>query len=202
MKMKMSLMLAFAFFAVAASAQTNPPAAPEAAVEMGGTPAPDHVKIIYRNEFGTWWKRSEVVKKLQLSDDQISHLDEVFSEHRTKLKQHTAEMATQDQKLQTLLDADVPNEGQINVQVDHVLAARGKLEREFTMMNLDLRKVLSLEQWRALKSMRGEHGAFGDRVFFQKFVGPGPGAGPTVVPLPPDTPLPPLPPGPAEEDLF
>lgn len=200
--MKTNLMLAFAFFVASAAAQTNAPAAPIAAGDMGAGPAPDHVKIIYRNEFGTWWKRSEVVKKLQLSDDQISRLDEVFNQHRTRLKQHTSEMATQDQKLQALLDADVPNEGQINAQVDQVLAARGKLEREFTMMNLDLRKVLSLDQWRALKAMRGEHGAFGDRVFFQKFVGPSPGVGPAVVPLPPDAPLPPLPPGAAEEDLF
>jgi len=40
-------------------------------------------------------------------------------------------------KLQTLLDADVPNEGQIDTQVDKVLSARGKLEREFTMNDLD-----------------------------------------------------------------
>ena len=43
-------------------------------------------------------------------------------------------------------------------QVDQVLAARGKLEREYTMMNLDLRKVLSVEQWRQLKAIREQHG--------------------------------------------
>jgi len=53
-----------------------------------------------------------------------------------------------------------------------------------------LRKVLSLDQWRQLKSVRGEGGAFGDRIFFRKALPPG--AGPEVGPLPP---LPPLAPG-------
>jgi hypothetical protein len=108
-------------------------------------------------------------------------------------------MEKQDLKLQNLLDADVPNEDQIETQVDQVLAARGKLEREFTMMNLDLRKVLSLEQWRQLKSLRGERGGFGDRIFFRKMLpppgAPGPGAGPVTIPLPPGA-LPDLPPPP------
>ena len=74
-------------------------------------------------------------------------------------------MEKQDLKLQALLDADVPNEGQVEAQVDQVLAARGKLEREFTLMNLDLRKVLSLDQWRQLKAVRGADGGDGRQGF-------------------------------------
>ena len=116
-----------------------------------------------------------------------------------KLIDYGAEMEKQDLKLQTLLDADVPNEGQVEAQVDQVLAARGKLEREFTMMNLDLRKVLSLDQWRQLKSIRGQSGGpGGDRIFFRKVLPPG--AGPSTAPLPPDAlPLPPLPPPPGDD---
>jgi hypothetical protein len=79
--------------------------------------------------------------------------------------------------------------------VDQVLAARGKLEREYTLMNLDLRKVLALDQWRQLKSIRGQNGGFGDKIFFRKVLPPG--AGPSTVPLPPGAlpMLPPLPPG-------
>ncbi len=43
------------------------------------------------------------------------------------------------------------------------------------MMNLDLRKVLSLDQWRQLKSIRGQSGGFGDKVFFRKVLPPGAG---------------------------
>jgi Spy/CpxP family protein refolding chaperone len=136
-------------------------------------------------EMGKWWRDPEISKKLQLSDGQITQLDQIFYDHRVKLIDHGAEMEKQDLKLQSLLDADQPDEGQIGSQVDLVLAARGKLEREYTFMNLDLRKVLSLDQWRQLKSIRGERGTGDNVIFFQKRMG-GPGAGPMTVPLPPD----------------
>ncbi len=157
-------------------------------------------KLIYHRELGKWWQSSEIAKKLQLSDGQIGQLDQTFYDHKVKLIDFTADMEKQDLKLQTLLDADVPNEGQIESQVDQVLSARGKLEREFTLMNLDLRKVLSLEQWRQLKSIRGQGGTFGDKFFFRKVLPPG--AGPQSVPLPPGPPpmLPPPGGGPDEMD--
>lgn len=151
--------------------------------------------IVYRREMGKWWQNSETAKKLQLSEGQIQQLDQTFLDHRMKLIDYGAAMEKQDLQLQSLLDADVPDEAQINTQVDRVLSARGKLEREYTMMNLDLRKVLSVEQWHQLKSLRGESGAFGDRIFFHKFLPPpgAPGA-PAIAPLPPGAPLPPPPP--------
>jgi len=145
---------------------------------------------IHHREMGKWWQDSETAKKLQLSESQVAQLDQTFLDHRLKLIDYGAEMAKQDLKLQTLLDADVPNEGQINSQVDQVLAARGKLERESTMMNLDLRKVLSLEQWRQLKAIRGDHGMGGNQ-FFYRFSTGGPGA--------PDAPMLPPPPPPPDE---
>jgi Spy/CpxP family protein refolding chaperone len=164
-----------------------------------GTPrapgSPQHPKTIEKRvivregpgmhgEMGKWWRDTEIAKKLQLSDGQIGQLDQIFYDHRVKLIDHGAEMEKQDLKLQSLLDADSPDEGQIGSQVDLVLAARGKLEREYTFMNLDLRKVLSLDQWRQLKSIRGERP--GDNViFFHKRL-EGPGAGPIREPLPQD----------------
>lgn len=166
--------------------------------------SPPTTKFVFRTEMGKWWQNPDVAKKLQLNENQISQLDQSFLEHKMKLIDYGAEMEKQDLKLQSLLDADVPNEGQIETQVDQVLAARGKLEREFTMMNLDLRKVLSLEQWRQLKAVRGERGGFGDRIFFRKALPPGGAGGEMrVAPLPPGAPpLPPLPPGGAEDEMF
>jgi periplasmic protein CpxP/Spy len=144
--------------------------------------------MMMRHEMGKWWQNSDVASKLQLSDSQVSQLNQVFYNHKLKLIDYGADMEKQDLKLQNLLDADQPDEGQVSTQVDQVLAARGKLEREFTMMNLDLRKQLSLPQWRQLKTMRGA----GDH-FFMRFKGRGPGG-----PGGPDD-LPPLPPPPGLE---
>jgi Spy/CpxP family protein refolding chaperone len=189
MKIKFSGVLAILLFPLSMLAQGRPVPS-STTVTTAGTGA----TFVYRGELGKWWQNSNIAKKLQLSDGQIAQLDQTFYDHKLKLIDYSADMEKQDLKLQTLLDADVPNEGQVEAQVDQVLAARGKLEREFTFMNLDLRKVLSLDQWRQLKTVRGQTGAMGDRVFFRKVLPPG--AAPATAPLPPDAlPLPPLPPG-------
>jgi Spy/CpxP family protein refolding chaperone len=198
MRTKFFSMMAVCLLSISLPAQvTQPPAAP----------GPKKGVVFYHRELGKWWQNSEIVKKLQLSDGQIGQLDQIFYDHKVRLIDYGADMEKQDLKLQTLLDADVPNEGQVESQVDQVLAARGKLEREYTMMNLDLRKVLSLDQWRQLKSVRGSMGGFGvggsnvgfgDKVFMRKLPPPG-GGTPSTVPLPPDAvPLPPPPPEPEE----
>ena len=175
------------------------PVPSSATVAKSGTTA----TFVYRGELGKWWQNSDIAKKLQLSDDQIGQLDQTFYDHKLKLIDYGAKMEKQDLKLQALLDADVPNEGQVEAQVDQVLAARGKLEREFTLMNLDLRKVLSLDQWRQLKSIRGQDGGLGDKVFFRKVLPPG--AAPLTIPLPPGAApvlsLPPLPP-PSPDEMY
>jgi Spy/CpxP family protein refolding chaperone len=183
-------------FSVSALAQQTPPfpPAPPGNDMVVATPGPG--KMIIRHEMGEWWKNSETVKKLQLSDSQIAQLDQTFYDHKMKLIDYGAEMEKADLKLQNLLDADVPNEGQVGAQVDKVLAARGKLEREFTMMDLDLRKVLSVEQWRQLKTIRGQRGLPGDFFFYRRLQPGSPPPGPGAELLPPPPPEPP------SEDTF
>ncbi|HTR65038.1 MAG TPA: periplasmic heavy metal sensor [Terriglobales bacterium] len=111
-----------------------------------------------RGPMGKWWKNSDVAQKLKLTDQQIQQLDKKFYDHRLKLIDYQADTEKQDFKLQALLDEDNPDEAQVGAQVDQTLAARGKLEREFTMMGLDLRKVLSVEQWKQLQAIRKERG--------------------------------------------
>lgn len=152
----------------------NPPGEP------APPPPPPHVKggrMIVRHEMGKWWQNPDIASKLQLTDAQVAQLNQVFFDHKMHLIDYGAEMEKQDLKLQTLLDADQPNEGEVSSQVDQVLTARGKLEREFTMMNLNLRKVLSLEQWRQLKAVRGDVGGPGTRImmFKKQFRDPMPG---------------------------
>src|SRR5437016_13477020 len=97
-------------------------------------PAPPGAKmtVVFRGELGKWWQNSEMVKKLQLNDGQISQLDQIFYDHKVKLIDYGADMEKQDLKLQTLLDADVPNEGQFAARSEHLIDLRLKLEREYT----------------------------------------------------------------------
>jgi Spy/CpxP family protein refolding chaperone len=184
---KVCSLLVFLVPAAALAQSSTPPAAPaqnQVFMRQGGG------KVVIRSEMGKWWKDSSVAKKLHLTDVQIAQLDQTFFDHKMKLVDYGAEMEKADLKLQNLLDADVPNEGQVGSQVDEVLAARGKLEREFTMMNLDLRKVLSVEQWRQLRSIREERGGPGEHFLYRQVLpgGPPPGPGAQAIPLPPPLP--------------
>ena len=188
--MKTRLVIGMCSIALAGMLQAqNAPADP-------GPPPPPHARggrTMGHHEMGQWWKNPEVVSKLQLTDAQVAQLNQVFFDHKMRLIDYGADMEKQDLKLQSLLDADQPNESQVGAQVDQVLTARGKLEREFTMLSLNLRKVLSLEQWRQLKTMRGDAGPGGRIMRFKgQSGGRGRGAG---EPGGPDAPPPPPPPG-------
>ena len=60
--------------------------------------------------FGAWWKNSEVVKELQLTDAQVKQIAQTFLDYRLKLIDLRADFERQETKLQPLIEADQPNE--------------------------------------------------------------------------------------------
>jgi protein CpxP len=114
-------------------------------------------------ELGKWWKNSEVVAKLQLSDAQIKQIEDTFLDYRLKLIDLHAEVERQEARLQPLVEADQPDEAKVSAQIDLVIAARGKLEKTNTMMMLAIRRVLSVEQWKKLQAIQQERRSRGRR---------------------------------------
>ncbi len=151
-------------------AQGPPPGVP-------GLPADGQKHVmVFKRELGAWWKNSKIAEKLQLTDSQIKQLEDAFYQHRLKLIDNGAEMEKADMKLQQMMDADTVDEAQVNAQVDQVLAARGKMEREFTMMTLNFRRILTPDQWKQLRAMHPEAGEH-DRIFMRRGPGGGPAGG-------------------------
>jgi Spy/CpxP family protein refolding chaperone len=128
----------------------------------------------------SWWKNSETVSKLNLSDAQVKQLDQTYVQHKMNLIDDMAAMQKADLNLRTLLDADTPDQTQVMSAVDTVLAARGKVERETTMMMLDFRKVLTVDQWKQLRSMHPMGPGFGGHMGHGNGRGRGPGGQPTA----------------------
>ena len=128
-------------------------------VTRGGGPetmAPMHPMPPLRGPGGTWWKDSELAAKLKLTDQQKQQLEQTFLDYRLKLVDLHADVERQELKLQPLMDADQVNEGQVSTALDSLIAARGKLEKTNAMMNISMRKVLSIDQWKQLQSLRKE----------------------------------------------
>jgi Spy/CpxP family protein refolding chaperone len=136
---------------------------------------------------GAWWKNSEVVSKLQLSDEQVKQIAKTFLDHRLNLIDLRADLDKQELRLQPLLDDDQPDESKVGAQIDLITAARGRLEKENAMMMLDIRRLLSVDQWKKLKSLQAANEGK-QKVFF--FQGPGIDIeGPPARPLPSDLPI-------------
>jgi len=103
---------------------------------------------------GSWWKNSELADNLKLTDQQKQQLENTFLDYRLKLVDLRANVEREELKLQPLMDADQLNESQISSQLDTLLSARMKLEKTNAMMNVAMRKVLTADQWKQLRSMR------------------------------------------------
>lgn len=137
---------------------------------------------------GAWWKNSEVVSKLQLSEEQVRKISQTFLDHKLKLIDLQADLEKQELRLQPLMDIDQPDESKVGAQIDLITAARGKLEKENAMMMLDIRRWLSVEQWKKLKSLEPAEDGSRNVIYYRG----GPGIniqGPPPPPLPEDVPV-------------
>jgi protein CpxP len=133
---------------------------------------------------GAWWKNSEIVSKVQLSDEQVRKISQTFLDHKLKLIDLQADLEKQELRLQPLMDLDQPDESKVGTQIDMITAARGRLEKENAMMMLDIRRWLSVEQWKKLKSL--EAAEEGKHNFFYLRTGPRINIDGPPPPLPPD----------------
>ncbi len=141
-------------------------------------------------DLGKWWKNSDIVQDLQLTEAQITQIEKNFLDHRLKLIDLKYDVERQEALLQPLIEADRPDEAKVSAQIDLVLAARGKLEKENAMMMLSIRRVLSVEQWKKLEAFQQERRGLGPQL-------PGPGQMKRRQPMPAppaSTPPPPRPP--------
>lgn len=125
-----------------------------------------------------WWKNSDTVSKLGLSDTQVTQLDQTFTQHKANLKANMTAMRQADTNLRNLLDQDNPDQAQVTAAANQVLAARANLERDATMMMLDFRKVLTAAQWKQLREMHPMGPGFGGMHMHGRHFRGGPGAPP------------------------
>jgi len=105
-------------------------------------------------ELGTWWRDSAVVRDLRLSDNQIRQIEQSFLNHRSELNNLAAELQRQEAILQSIIESYRLDEKKAAAQIDQVVTARARLEREKTMMALDVRRTVALDQWKRLQEIQ------------------------------------------------
>jgi len=103
---------------------------------------------------GAWWNSPEAQKKLGLTADQVKKLQDGFKEHRTKLVDLRADLEKREIDLRDLIESDPPDGGKIQAATDAVIAARGRLQKEFMNMMLKARLILTKDQWLQMRELR------------------------------------------------
>ena len=103
---------------------------------------------------GKWWKNPELAERLGLKEDQINKMEKIFQDNRLKLIDLHATLQKQEAILQPMIEADHPDEDRVLSQIDQVAQARAELEKANARMLLDIRNVLTPDQWKKLREER------------------------------------------------
>jgi Spy/CpxP family protein refolding chaperone len=176
-------------------AQAQEPGAPGGQVferriiKRGAGGAGGDVVFSSARAMGPWWKDSEIVNELHLTDAQKKEIEQSFYQYRLQLIDATAAVQKLDTRLDALMNGEYLEEAEIHQVLDQLVVARGQLSRMYAGMLISIRKVLLPEQWKKLQGLQAEKGVmplmFGaGPVLF----GARPGAGPFIRRLPPPPP--------------
>jgi Spy/CpxP family protein refolding chaperone len=106
---------------------------------------------------GMWWKNPMVVQKLSLTADQTKKMDDIFQKSRLDLIDLRANLQKQEVMLEPLLSANPLDIPKAQAQIDKVADSRASLEKADAKMLLDIRGVLTPDQWTKLRT-RGAGG--------------------------------------------
>jgi hypothetical protein len=98
-----------------------------------------------------WWMSDQYKRELSLTNDQSRRLEEVFQAALPSLRAQKKALDDADQQFQQVMQRG--NYSSVMEQVDHLEAARANLNRTRTMMLVNMRKLLTTDQWVKLDAM-------------------------------------------------
>lgn len=102
---------------------------------------------------GAWWRNSDAVKQLALTDKQAQEIEKIFQQYRSQLFALHTSLTQDEAQLQPLVSAEHPNDGQVLAQIDKVAEARAAVEKTNSRMLFAIRQVLTTAQWQKLEQL-------------------------------------------------
>lgn len=101
---------------------------------------------------GKWWRNEDVIRELQLTEDQQKKLEKIFYNHLEKVTDLRAKVEKEELKLKELLDQKTIDEKEAFSQVERLLDARKEMEKIRAELFLKVRTILNYEQWQKVKN--------------------------------------------------
>ena len=146
---------------------------------------------------GKWWKRPAVAGSLGLSAEQQQRLDEVFAKNRRTFVDLKADVDRRTIDLEDLLADRGADPKKVAAASEALEQARGRLGKARTMMVVEMRGILTEEQWTRIVDRRDQWRAEREREMRRRLSArggaarPGRARGASPEPtLPPDGPEP------------
>jgi Spy/CpxP family protein refolding chaperone len=100
-----------------------------------------------------WWQAPQVQRDLGLASDQVTRIDQVFTETWPALHRAKIDLDTLEQELSALIASADADEAQVARQIDRVEAARADLGRTRSMMLYRMYRALTPDQRVTLKAL-------------------------------------------------
>lgn len=110
--------------------------------------------------FFPWWDRP-IAKDLNLTDTQSRQIRSTIRDYRSKLIDARASLEKAELELQNAFEEDSVDTARANQAIENLAKARENLTRTVSQMALQLRLVLTPEQWQQVQKKRADRGLGG-----------------------------------------
>lgn len=104
---------------------------------------------------GKWWKNSAAVEEIGLAESQISRIEQIYLNHQKNLSAVLKRLQEGERNLAAILSAEPVEDVRARRMIEQVASSRAELEKITASMNLSIRKVLTLDQWKRLEELQG-----------------------------------------------
>ena len=105
---------------------------------------------------GKWWKLPRMVERLKVKPEQQERLDEIFAKNRRPFIDLKADVDRRSVDLEELLSKKESEPAKIAAATDALEQAKGRLGKARMMMIVEMKGVLSDEQWQRILELRDE----------------------------------------------
>jgi Spy/CpxP family protein refolding chaperone len=124
----------------------------------GGDAMPGPFRAGRPGDAGRWWENPETARQIGLSQQQQEKVHAVLQSHRARLFELSQRVQQEDFAMDGLMNADQLDENAVIAQSGRVADARAELEKYRVRMLVELRGILTLDQWHKLQALRPEPG--------------------------------------------
>ncbi len=124
-----------------------------------------------------WWE-SPLTGRMGLSEDQHEQIREILKRYRERMIDQRAAVEKADAEMADLFGEETLGSAQADEAIERLVTARANLTRSLTKISLELRQILTPEQWRRLRYLQGRMEKYRGRRPSPRGGGPRGGPGP------------------------